>query len=248
MTMSSYRAAPRDGHLERVKRIFGCVRKFTHFKTRFRTEVPDLTAFDNSKSEDWRNAACGDTEEDVPEDAPPPLGTPVAMTHHFDANLMHNVVDGKAVTGCVHFINETPIMWHSKKQGTVETATHGAEFASARTCMEQIADLRNTLQCLGADPGPVGHVFGDNEAMINSSKFPHAQLKKRHDILSFHCVRSIIARRHPAINHLTSKSNVADVVSEHWSHNDVHSLLRPVFNHTGDAGTLHCDDEEWKDD
>ena len=114
--------------------------------------------------------------------------------------------------------------------------------------MEQIVDLRNTLRCLGVDPGAVGCAFGDNEAMINSSKFPHSQLKKRHNILSFHYVRSIIARRYLAINHLISKSNVADVVSKHWSHDDVHSLLRPVFNHIGDTGTLHHDDEEWKDD
>ena len=47
---------------------------------------------------------------------------------------------------------------------------------------------------------------------------------------------------------LNTKSNIADVVSEHWSHDDVHSLLRPVFNHIGDTGTLCCDDKEWKDD
>ena len=40
---------------------------------------------------------------------------------------------GKAVTGVLHCINKTPIDWFSKKQETVETATHGAEFVAAKT-------------------------------------------------------------------------------------------------------------------
>ena len=33
--------------------------------------------------------------------------------NYFDANLMCNVLDGKAVTGCLHFINKmVPITWY----------------------------------------------------------------------------------------------------------------------------------------
>ena len=35
MSMSRYRTAPREGHLERVKRIYGYLRRFCHFKLRF---------------------------------------------------------------------------------------------------------------------------------------------------------------------------------------------------------------------
>ena len=41
MSMSSFRAAPRIGHLDRLKRIFGYVLKMKHSKTRFRTRLPD---------------------------------------------------------------------------------------------------------------------------------------------------------------------------------------------------------------
>jgi hypothetical protein len=49
------------------------------------------------------------------------------------------------VTGILHIANQTPIDWFSKKQVTVETATYGSEFVAARTCTEQIMDLRNTF-------------------------------------------------------------------------------------------------------
>ena len=35
MSMSRYRTAPREGHLERFKRIYGYLRRFRHFKLRF---------------------------------------------------------------------------------------------------------------------------------------------------------------------------------------------------------------------
>jgi hypothetical protein len=72
----------------------------------------------------------------------------VILTHYVDANLYHNVFD-REITGVLHFFNGTPIDWYSKKQATVESATYGSEFVAARTCVEQIIDLRHTLQYLG---------------------------------------------------------------------------------------------------
>ena len=150
MTVSSFRVAPRTGHLERLKHICGHLRAFLHQKIRFRTEPPDMTSFDNSKEHDWARTAYKEDPEDIPEDAPEQLGEELVLTHYFDANLMHNAVDGKAVTGCLHLLNKTPIQSRGKKQGSAETATFGAEFSAARTCMEQIVDLRCTLRYLGA--------------------------------------------------------------------------------------------------
>ena len=39
----------------------------------------------------------------------------------------------------------------------------------------------------------ITYVFGDNDTMIKSSTIPHARLHKRHNILSFHFVRSTIS-------------------------------------------------------
>ena len=44
MTMSSFRAAPREGHLDRVKRIFGYLAKFKHATVRVRVSEPDCSS------------------------------------------------------------------------------------------------------------------------------------------------------------------------------------------------------------
>jgi hypothetical protein len=169
---------------------------------------------------------------------PTPLGKRVTLIHWFDANLMHDVLSGKAVTGCIHFANKTPMMWYSKKQSTTETATYGAEFCAGRTCIEQVVDLRNTFRYLGVPIHDISYVFGDNESMINSSNFPYARLHKRHNILSYHYVRSMIARGFISLNHLVSKSNLADIVTKHWGYSSAYPLLRPVLHHMGDTGML----------
>jgi hypothetical protein len=71
------------------------------------------------------------------------------MTTFVDANLYHDLVTGKSVSGILHLFNKTVIDWYSKKQGTVETATYGSEFIAARTAMEQIIDLCIELRYLG---------------------------------------------------------------------------------------------------
>jgi hypothetical protein len=46
------------------------------------------------------------------------------MTSFVDANLYHNYVTGRAVTGVLKFFKGTPIDWFSKKQNTVESSTY----------------------------------------------------------------------------------------------------------------------------
>ena len=121
-------------------------------------------------------------------------------------------------------------MWYSKKQATSETATYGAEFVAGRTCIEQVIDLRNSLRYLGVPINDISYVFGDNETMINSSSFPHARLHKRHNILTFHFVRSMISRGFIALNHLRSENNLSDILTKHWSHTSVYNLLNSVYS------------------
>jgi hypothetical protein len=244
MTLSSFRAQPRKGHLERAKRIYGYIAKFSDYCIKFRVDEPDLSMFNNKIDLDWAKSIYGDHAEDRPNDAPKPLGRRVTLVHYFDANLMHDVLSGKAVTGCVHLANKTPIMWYSKKQATSETATYGAEFVSGRTCIEQVIDLRNTFRYLGVPINDISYVFGDNETMINSATDPGARLNKRHNILSFHFVRSMISRGFIAMHHIRSHNNLSDVLTKHWSYNSVKDLLRPIFHHIGNTASLYTDDTD----
>jgi hypothetical protein len=72
---------------------------------------------------------------------PEPLGESVIAYSYGDANLFHDMINGRAVAGTMHFVNGTPGDWYTKRQATVETATYGAEFVAARIAVDQIVDL-----------------------------------------------------------------------------------------------------------
>ena len=83
------------------------------------------------KEYDWERSIYGNVTEDTPDDAPEPLGQPVVLVHYVDANLYHDMVTGRSVTGILHHVNQSLIEWYSKKQATVETAMYGSEFVAA---------------------------------------------------------------------------------------------------------------------
>jgi len=144
MSLSHFRAVPRQGHRDCVKRIHGCLSKMRHATNKIRTDAPNCSDAP-VKMHDWEHTCCVDAKEEIPLDAPKPKGKPATMTSCFDADLHHDLISGKSVAGVLHQLNKTPIDLHSKPQSTVETATFGSECVAARTCAEQIIDLHLTL-------------------------------------------------------------------------------------------------------
>jgi hypothetical protein len=142
----------------------------------------------------------------------------------------------------LHFLNQTPMDWYSKKQATVETATFGSEFISARTTIDQIVDLQTTLHYLGIPIREKSYVFGDNKSVIDALLTPHAKLHKRHNALSFHHVREAVASKYVTIFHLPGKYNPADILSKHWAYALVWQTMNALLFARGDTWDL-LDDE-----
>ena len=237
MSLSRFRAAPRQGHLDRAKRVYGYVSKMRDGVLNVRTELPDLSGVPE-KEYDWEHSCYRGAEEVLPHDFPKPLGKAVRTSSYVDANLYHDLISGRSVTGIIHFLNQTPIDWYSKLQSTVETATYGSEFVAARTCTEQIIDLRNTLRYLGVPLAGPSMMFGDNESVVNSSSIPHSKLHKRHNALAYHRTREAIAAGILRFVFIRSEENPADILSKHWDYASVWNQLRPVLFWTNDTADI----------
>ena len=81
MTMSSFRVAPRQGHLDRLKRVVGYLLKMKNGFIRVRTDIPDYSEMPPMKH-DWTHTVYGDTKEAIPKDLPKAMGKPVVTTTH----------------------------------------------------------------------------------------------------------------------------------------------------------------------
>ena len=97
MSLGRFRAAPREGHLERLKCVIGYVRKRLHCAIQFRTGIPNYEEQfgDDPVKYDWMETVYGSLQEEIDPKAPPPKGKPVRLSSFFNANLMHDVVTGR---------------------------------------------------------------------------------------------------------------------------------------------------------
>ena len=123
MSVSKFRSAPRRGHLDRMKKIYGYLYKYRHLKIRFRVDEPDYSNVPPIPDHDWAHTVYGKRKEDIPLDAPPPLGKRIVLTYYFNGSLMHDILSGRAVTGVSTFYNKTPTNWYCKQQSASVTAT-----------------------------------------------------------------------------------------------------------------------------
>jgi hypothetical protein len=237
MTMSRFRSAPRQGHLERLKHIYGYLKKFSSGAIRIRTEKPDFSELPEQNF-DWCRSVYGNVEEIIPKDLPKALGNPVVTVTYKDANLYHDMVTGRSVTGILHFCNQALIDWYSKRQSTVESATFGSEFTAARIAVDQILDMRMTLRYLGVPVSTKSYMFGDNQAVVKSSTIPHSSLNKRHNALAYHRVREMMAAKILGYYWIDGKNNPADITSKHWGYQQVWHMLKPLLFYSGNTGAL----------
>ena len=105
--MSRFRLAPKIGHLERMKRLYGYLSK-TKFSIRYRTKETNYSHLPEQEY-GWSRTVYGNVNKEIPNDIPKLQGSRVITTTFLDSNLLHDIVTGKSVTAVLHFINTTPI-------------------------------------------------------------------------------------------------------------------------------------------
>jgi hypothetical protein len=54
-----------------------------------------------------------------------------------------------------------PIVWHSKKQATIETSVFGTEFVAMKQGMEALQGLYYKLRMMGVSVSGPSYIYGD---------------------------------------------------------------------------------------
>jgi hypothetical protein len=78
-------------------------------------------------------------------------------------------------------------------------------------------------------------MFGDNQAVANSSTLPEAKLHKRHTLLLNHRVCEVITAKMIVFIHIDGHINPADMLSKHWGNRQVWGSLQPLLFWSGDT-------------
>ena len=177
----------------------------------------------------------GNVTEYIPPDMLTPKGRPIRLTTFVDANPMHILMTGCSCSSILHFLNQTPIDWFSKRQKQVETATYGSEFMAARQAIEQIMDIHYMLRMFGVPLDGLSWLFGDNRSVVTSSTLPHSTLGKHWNALSYHHCHEAVASGLVHFEYIPSKQNTADYLTKNLPHHKTWSHLMPLLFWKGET-------------
>jgi hypothetical protein len=85
MTLGRCQAAPHVGHLDRLKRVCGYLKKHSDAAIRFRVGILDCSEQDASYvKHSWEHSVYGNVQEEIPSDVPEAKGKPTHRCSAYD--------------------------------------------------------------------------------------------------------------------------------------------------------------------
>lgn len=223
--LASFCAAPREGHLEAVMHIYSYLSRHERSHLVFDPSYVDHPV---TPDPDWSDF-YKDAKEELPTDMPVPRGQPVQMTVFVDSDHAGDKVTRRSRTGVIIYLNRSPIVWYSKKQGSIESSTFGSEFAAMKVATEITEGLRYKLRMMGVPLEGSAFVKGDNMSVIKNSSQPASQLKKKSNSIAYHYVRERAAAGVIKISYENTKTNIADMLTKIQSGPERQRLVKMVL-------------------
>lgn len=210
--LSQHLALPRVGHLEAVYHIFAYLNKHEKSSIIFDPTDPILITPTMAKP-DW-SSFNDNLDEELPPRMPQPLGNPVNIHVFVDANHAGNVVTRRSHTNILVFIQNSPVIWVSRRQNTVETSTFGSEFVALRNALDVILALRYKLRMFGVPSEGPAQVYCDNQGVVKNTSIPESVFSTKHNAINYHAVREAAAAGILEVHKEDTETNLADLFTK----------------------------------
>ena len=214
--LSQHQCNPREGHLDAVYRIFWYLKcrlsKGDKGRIVFDATEPsvDETLFAPTNDQYWSDF-YPDAEEMLPPNMPRPRGHAIKMACYVDADHAGNLMTRRSHSGILIYLNNSPVIWYSKRQNTVESSSFGSEFVALRIATEMIEALRYKLRMFGVPIGGATDVFCDNKSVVTNASIPSSVLNKKHNSICYHRVREAQAAKTLRVGWIEGEYNKADL-------------------------------------
>jgi hypothetical protein len=225
--LSRYMMSPREGHLQQCYHIFAYLKQFNRSRLVFDDAEPDLSEYYFHVC-DWKEY-YPDAAEPIPPNMPEPLGHSVTTTCFVDADHAGCKVTRRSQTGILLCMNKAPVLWYSKRQNTVESATFGSEFIALKTAIDQIDALCYKLRMFGIPLDDPTKILCDNESVWRNSTHSESTLKRKHTSIAYHRCREAEAAGYVQIGQIEGDRNPADILMKLIPGPRMRALLCQLF-------------------
>ena len=232
--LSSHLVMPREGHLEELYHVFAYLKKHMNSEMVFDPSEPEID-LNEFPRQDWSYSVYSSPGEELkevlPPDMPEPLGNGFTIRCFVDADHAGNLVTRRSRTGFVVMLNNAPVYWYSKKQGSVETSTFGSEFMAMKQAADYLRSLRYKLRMFGIPVDGPAFIFGDNQSVLANTSVPSSTLKKKSQSVAFHFLREGCARDEWRTSYIHTSMNMADLMTKPLSGNKRWGFVRKLLHH-----------------
>lgn len=111
-------------------------------------------------------------------------------------------------------MNNAPIYWTSKKQGSIMTSSFSSKFIATKECCKYLRGVRYKLRMMGIPCELPSFVFGDNQSVLTNSTMPTLVSKKKSSSVAYHFVREGVAANEWRLTCVSTHENVADLFTK----------------------------------
>ena len=132
----------------------------------------------------------------------------------MDSDHAGDSITRRSRTSFIVYLNNAPIYWTSKKQGSIETSSFGSEFIAMKNCCEYLRGLRYKLRMMDIPCDFPSYIFGDNTSVLVNSSKPFSMLKKKSSSIAYHFVREGVAKNEWRVTYINTNLNIADLLTK----------------------------------
>ena len=113
-SMSRFTACPRKGHLERVMKIYGYLKKYSNRRIVIDSSDPKIEGDAEAMDVDYTvvfKDQYPDAVEEIDEKVPEPRVDEMEIIAFVDSDHAHDKVTKRSITGSVIFVGKTPVQY-----------------------------------------------------------------------------------------------------------------------------------------
>lgn len=132
----------------------------------------------------------------------------------MDADWAGCLATRRSTTGYVYQINNTAVVWSSKRQQTVASSTVEAEYVAVSEAIREALWLRNLLTEIGVKQSAPAVINCDNKGAIRLALNPGTHQRTKHIDIKHHLIRELIEENVVSLRYVQSRHQLADIFTK----------------------------------
>lgn len=141
-------------------------------------------------------------------------GTDLKLSGFVDADWAGCFDTRRSTTGYAFQINNTTVVWSSRRQPTVASSTVEAEYVAVSEATREALWLRCLLREIGFTQSGPTEINCDNKGAIRLALNPGTHQRTKHIDIRHHFIRELIDEKVISLQYIATKRQLADILTK----------------------------------